>query len=214
MANILIIFDSDTGKTEELVEKTESILSQLDDKVRTRRVAPVVPISDINRKTRESKIPIVTKEDVTWSEGYIVTCPIHTGTITAALKYFLDEYHGIASRGLFLNKPVTLMTIGKFSHAGAETTIQQLAVTLMQWGSLIVSTGITSPGIITKNENPYGLSFILDSSNSFGDDSVWQPLKLQMERFSKIVDANKDLVVKGSVNEGTHLPYTINDIFG
>lgn len=214
MANILIIFDSDTGKTEELALKTQSILSELGDKVRTRRVSPVVRIDDINRRTRESKIPIITKEDVLWSEGYIITCPIHTGTITAALKYFLDEYHGIASQGFFFNKAVTLMTIGKLSHAGAETTIQQLAITLMQWGSLIVSTGITSPEIISKNGNPYGLSFILDSNNNFGDDAVWGPLQLQMARFSKIVDTSKILINTKEINEGKHLPYTISDILG
>lgn len=215
MANILIIFDSDTGKTEELAQKAQSILTSQGNEVRARRVSPVVPVSDINRRTKESNIPIITKEDAFWSEGYIVSCPIHTGTITAALKYFLDEYHGLASQGVFLNKPVTVMTVGKLSHAGAETTIQQLVITLMQWGSLIVSTGITFPEIISENGNPYGLSFILDSNNSFGDETIWNEiLNIHLGRFSKIVDANKILINKGTINEGKHLPYTINDIFG
>lgn len=215
MANILIIFDSDTGKTEELSLKAQSVLKSAGNEVRICRVAPVVPITDIKRKTRESTVPIVTMNDVKWSDAYIMNCPIHTGTFTAALKYFIDEYHGVASQGVFLNKPATVMTLGKLAHAGAETVIQQLLITLMQWGSLVVSTSITYPEIIGKNANPYGLSFILDSDNSFGDEAILtQVLETHLHRFSKIAESTKGLMVKGTMNKGDHLPYTINDIFG
>lgn len=215
MAKTLIIFDSDTGKNEALAQKSKEVLESLNTQVRIRRVEPVFTSLDAKEKHYNSVIPIINEEDLQWAEGYIITCPIHTGTISASIKYFFDKYHGLAGRGLFLNKPATAMTIGKLAHAGAETTIQQLYTILMQWGTLIVPSSIAYPEILHANGNPYGLSFILDATNSFGNDKLWtEVLRLHFQRFTQIVDATKGLISSDGIHGKSHLPYTITGALG
>lgn len=210
MSKILIVFDSDTGKNEALALKCKSQFEAQQAEVRICRVRPLVEEFHVKGIDLKADIPTVSKEDLYWADAYIFTCPIHTGTMTASMKFFFDQFHGLAAEGAFLNKPVTAMTVGKFAHAGAETTIQQLYTILMQWGTLIVSTSIAVPEVMHIDANPYGLSFVLDEKDSFGDEKLLEEvLTAHAKRFVRIVDVAKVLQSDVNSNNGSHLPYSI-----
>lgn len=79
MAKILIIYDSDSGNDLILAEETKCILDTLQAEVRIRRVSPVISVTHQGHEKPDS-ISVIAKEDVMWAEGYILACPIHTGT--------------------------------------------------------------------------------------------------------------------------------------
>lgn len=213
MGKILIIYDSDTGNDLLLAEETKSVLESLQAEVRVRRVVPVAPIT-VQRHDKPNSVSVVTKEDVIWAEGYVFTCPIHTGTFSAAMKYFIDEYHGYAVEGLFLNKPFTAMTIGKIYHAGAETIIQHLYSVVMHWGVLIVPTSIIYGELNGHNGNPYGLSFLVDDTNKLQPDKFRdEVLNIHFSRFARIVNACKTISADRP-DESPHSPLTISDALG
>lgn len=210
MCKILILFDSDTQKNELLAEKSESVVKKYDAEVRVRRVQSIGIDKEDNEEHYVSSIDIVNKNDLIWADAYIFTFPIHTGTVSASMKYFFDTHHKFALEGVFLNKPATAMSIGKITHAGAETAIQQLYSMLMQWGSVIVSTSILFADMMHNNGNPYGLSFILDSTNSFGDAAVLE--SVLSEHFKRFVDITSSLKLNDSAkSETNNKPYTITD---
>lgn len=213
MPKVLILFDSDTQHNEYLAKHSEAILEKLGTENRLKRVAAVGTNDKNKEQYYDSQIDIVSEEDLLWADAYVFSFPIHTGSFSASMKYTIDQFHNLAAKGVFLNKPATAMTIGKISHAGAETAIQQLYTLLMQWGSLIVSTSIANSNLMQDNGNPYGLSFILDSKNSFGDEKqLNQILNAHFERFSKIAGAIK--VIPTEINNKVKSPYNIVDSLG
>lgn len=210
MAKILIIYDSETNNDHVLAEEIGSVLEKLQADVRVRRVVPVSPIT-VSIEEKPNSVSVVTKEDVVWAEGYVLVCPIHTGTFSAAMKYFIDEYHGYAVKGFFLNKPLTAMTVGKIYHAGAETIIQHLYSTVMHWGVLIVPTSIIYGEINGNNGNPYGLSFLVDQTNKLKPDKKMdEVLNIHLNRFAYIVDVCKDISI-GAAQDKLDFPLTISD---
>lgn len=191
MSNILIVFDSITGKMESLALRMSELLK----KTNQVRVKSVKPISGIHSKLLSEQI--VSEGDLVWANAYIFCTPIYTGTFTTGIKSFVDQYHSLASKGAFFNKPFTAAAVGHFVHAGAETAIQQLYTIAMQWGMLIVSTSIVNQDLIEKEENPYGLSFL---ENQLNADNVSSILQDHLDRFSRITEVCRMLAIQKSVN--------------
>ena len=211
MDKILIIFDSDTHENEYLAKTSENIIKNLGADARVRKVNSI----GINENTKEehytSNIEIINNNDLVWADSYIFTFPIHTGTVSASLKYFFDKNHEDISKGIFLNKPATAMCAGKIVHAGAETAIQQIYSMLMQWGTIIVPTSISLPRLMELNGNPYGLSFVLDKKNSFGDqDILEETLTIHFKRFIEITKIFNNRVNKEEKRDINN-PYNIID---
>lgn len=210
MCNILILFDSDTQKNEHLADTSKVIMTKLGVEIRIKRVESIGVGNENTEEHYQSDIEVVCKDDLSWADGFVFNFPIHTGAVSASMKYFFDSYHKVAVEGIFLNKPATVMSIGKLSHAGAETAILQLHSMLMQWGTLIVSTSILFSDIMNVNGNPYGLSFILDSKDSFGDVAVLECIL--NEHFKRFVYITKSLTGEDSSNlKFNNKPYTITD---
>lgn len=210
MCNILILFDSDTQKNEHLADISKAIMTKLSAEVRVKRVQSIGVGNENTEEHYHSTIELVCKDDLRWADGFVFTFPIHTGAVSASMKYFFDSYHKVALEGVFLNKPATVMSIGKLTHAGAETAMLQLHSMLMQWGTLIVSTSILFSDIMNVNGNPYGLSFILDSKDSFGDGTLLE--SILNEHFKRFVYITKSLTGVGSLKlKSNNKPYTITD---
>ncbi len=209
MAKITLVFDTDTGKNEELALLSEKVIKSLGSEVRVRQVSPVFTSDDSKMKVQTNGIPFVSEEDMVWGEGYILSCPVHSGTFSASMKYFLDQIHWKAAGGAFLNRPLTAMTTAKMQHAGIETTIQQLYSIVQEWGSIIVSSSFIYKEINSVCGNPYGLSFIIDNKGSFGDPKkVELALQTHLKRFIKIVEACKN-VESHPLNSQESCPYTV-----
>jgi len=211
MNKVLIIFDSDTHENEYLAKTSANIIKKLEADVRVKRVDSIGIDANTKEEHYDSNVEIVTNDDLSWADSYIFTFPIHTGTISASLKYFFDRNHENISKGIFLNKPATTMCVGKIIHAGAETAIQHLYSMLMQWGCIIVPTSIALSRLMELNGNPYGLSFILDEKNSFGDESkLEETLSIHFKRLVEIIEIlnkNTNAIEKRDINN----PYNIVD---
>lgn len=193
MTKILIIFDTWTGSTERVSVFIGNIIKELGAELRIKHIENVSKKSSPEANPK-SDFPYVKEEDLNWADGIVFGFPIHTGTFTASLKFFIDEYHTYASNGGFLNKPVTVFSVGKLKHAGAETAIQQLQITLMQWACLIVSTGITSPEILDNNGNPYGLYYILNAEHKFDNEELeYKATFAHFKRFVEITTKNTNV---------------------
>jgi NAD(P)H dehydrogenase (quinone) len=194
MAKITLVFDTDTGKNEELALLSEKVIKNLGAEIRIRKVPPICAANEQKKTLLSNEISFVSSEDMEWAQGYILSCPVHSGTFSAAMKYFLDQIHWKAAAGAFLNRPLTAMTTGKMQHAGVETTIQQLYSIVQEWGSLIVSSSFIYNEINSICGNPYGLSFILDDKGSLGDSKkVELALQTHFKRFINIIDASSQI---------------------
>lgn len=208
MNKVLIIFDSDTHENEYLAKKSADIIQELMADVRIRKVDSIGKNQNSLEERYTSSIDIVNNEDLIWADSYIFTFPIHTGTITASLKYFFDQNHENISKEIFINKPATAMCVGKVIHAGAETAIQHIYTILMQWGCVIVPTSIAFPKLMELNGNPYGLSFVLDEKNNFENENILEEtLTIHFNRFIKITD----IFTKTTKSEKGNSPYNIVD---
>lgn len=211
MNKILIIFDTDSGKAAQLAKICEQNIKDLGQTPRVCHTAPVFDNKEEKHITYDCNL--VSKEDILWADGYVIISPVHTGTFTASIKYFIDEYHGLAIQKSFFNKPITAMVIGKVPHAGAETAIQQMYSCFMHWGSIIVTPTIIFEEINALNGNPYGLSFLesdLDKSECENKRNI--AVKLFLQRFSEIADKLKCACSSShDATDSTSKPHTIID---
>lgn len=214
MMKVLYIFDSVFQTNIKVAKEAEKLFDSLAVDYKIRRVERVFgEASELPFMTNSQGISdyeIVNKNDLAWADGYIVASPIHSGMISAAVKYFFDSYHEEAASGAYLNKGFMGIVTGGILHGGAENALEQLYSVAMQWGCLVMPSSLA-----VCSNNPYGLSFIVNKEHPFEETSVRSELAEHVARFCDVFNAlsinqNKSSVDRKQNDTGA---YRITDIF-
>lgn len=182
MSKILYIFDSIFQTNVKIAMQAEKIFKSLNVDYRIRRIERVYgEISELPFMSNEqinSGYEIVNKADMDWADGYIIAGPVHSGMISAGMKYFLDSCHEEAASGAYLHKSFTAIVTGSLLHGGTEKALDQLYSVANQWGCLVISSSLTM-----SDGNPYGISFIINKELPYQEAEIALILEKHLNRF-------------------------------
>ncbi len=160
MTNILIVFDSRGGKTEQLATLMARGVQVAGANSIVRRVPRVSATTEQSEDTISDGIPYVTKDELRNCDGLALGSPTRFGNMSAALKYFIDSTSDIWLSGQLSGKPATVFTSTGSLHGGQETTLLSMMLPLMHHGMLVC--GLPYAGTELANTQsggtPYGVT--------------------------------------------------------
>ncbi len=166
MANVAIIYYSQTGHTYRVAQEVEAGAKAAGAETRLRRVkelaAPEAVAANPAWKQHleaTSSVPEATLADLEWADGYVFGSPTRYGALAAPLKFFLDGAGKPWSEGKLANKPVAAFTGAMNVHGGQETTLLTIYNVMYHWGAVVVPPGYTDPVLYAAGGNPYGVSY-------------------------------------------------------
>ncbi|KPP83790.1 MAG: Trp repressor binding protein [Rhodobacteraceae bacterium HLUCCA08] len=162
---ITVLYYSTYGTNHAVAEAAAEAARQAGAEVRLRRVAETAPDEVVQGQeawaaaaARQGDIPEVTLDDMNWADGYFVSVPTRFGAPASQFRAFIDTLGPLWSRGELVNKTITATTSAQNPHGGQEGTIQQVYVSAMHWGAIIVAPGFADPVKFEDGGNPYGYS--------------------------------------------------------
>ena len=145
MGNVLIVYDSRTGHTEQMAKAVEQGANQAGASVRLKKVT-------------DARI-----SDLEWAEGIILGSPNYFGSMSGRMKGFIDKTAGIWSKGKLQGKVGAVFVSADGSGTGAEITALSLLTAMFIHEMIIVSAPGREPGW----PGTYGA--IADSLGGIGD---------------------------------------------
>lgn len=157
MARILVVFHSASGATwrmasalAEGVDATdgcEAVLQQAPEI----EAAPAIYGSDMSDKRAPfSNIPEADPASLDQYDGYAFGTPVHFGSMSAAMRTFLDQTGKAWMRGALVGRPATVFT-GAGSGGGRETAILSMWAILGCHGMLIVPPGLRAREVLDQS---------------------------------------------------------------
>jgi len=183
MVNILIVFDSHHGKTEQLASQIARGAQSEGVNAWLRRVPKVsLETQQVTDELANEGIPYVTKEELRNCDGLAIGSPCRFGNMSASLKYFIDSTADIWLSGELSGKPASVFTSSGSLHGGQESTLLSMMIPLMHHGMLI--SGVPYAGTeLSHTESggaPYGATHWAGHNNE-------RPLTEHEKQFAKIL---------------------------
>jgi NAD(P)H dehydrogenase (quinone) len=164
MSDILVLFDSGFGMTEELAREVCLGVDSVPGMASRLRTVPAVSntIENRNPPVPESGPPYVERADLDECAGLLLGSPTHFGNMTASLKYFFDNTITEWLSGTLAGKPAGVFTSTSSLHGGQETTLLTMAVPLMHHGMILIGLPYTEKALsaTTTGGTPYGASHV------------------------------------------------------
>ncbi|MFV0245408.1 MAG: NAD(P)H:quinone oxidoreductase [Qingshengfaniella sp.] len=192
-AKIAIVFYSTYGTNHQVALAAAEAAKAAGAEVRVRRIAETVPEAVVNGQEpwkaqleKMQDIPVVTPEDLEWSNGYFFIAPTRFGAIPSQMRAFIDTLGPLWQTGGLANKVATAATSAQNTHAGQEATILSLYTTFMHWGAIVVAPGFTDPSVYETGGNPYGYSVKAGEFDDKGKASVSAQTKRLVEMAAKL----------------------------
>lgn len=172
MAQILVLYYSRHGSTENLAAQVGRGVNAVDGAILKLRTVPPVSantessLADIP----ESGPPYASQDDLAQCDGLILGSPTRFGNMAAPLKYFLDGSAGTWLAGHLSGKPAGVFTSTSSLHGGQETTLLTMALPLIHHGMIFVGVPYSEPALNATRSGgtPYGASHVA------GEQSVTQ----------------------------------------
>lgn len=160
MANILIVFDSRGGKTEQLALLIARGAQKVGANTIIRRVPRVSANTEQSQDAISDGIPYVTKNELRSCDGLALGSPTRFGNMSASLKYFIDSTSDIWLSGQLSGKPATVFTSTGSLHGGQEATLLSMMLPLMHHGMLLCSLPYAGTELANTESGgtPYGVS--------------------------------------------------------
>lgn len=165
MVKLAIIYYSSYGTNYQMAQVAAEAAKQAGAEVRLRKVRETAPPEAVNsqpgwRANAEATahIPEATLADLEWADAYLFSVPTRYGGAASQMRAFLDSTGPLWSKGKLANKAASVMTSAQNPNGGQETTLQNMYITLMHWGAILVPPGYTDKSIFAAGGNPYGAS--------------------------------------------------------
>ncbi|WP_164996663.1 flavodoxin family protein [Actinomyces minihominis] len=185
MPKILVVFSSIFGANAALAAEAEKALESEGAEVRVRGVPQLV--LGQHEVEAAKAYPDATEEDVLWADGYVFTSPVHTASLSASLKAFVDSLHDGAVAGKYENRTFTGMVTAELRHSGQEIVAKQLNNIGEAWGCVVVAPSTASLALNELDGNAFGLSFTLDKGKL--PEGIGPVLSDHLSRFAQITNA-------------------------
>ncbi|PCJ47434.1 MAG: NAD(P)H-quinone oxidoreductase [Moraxellaceae bacterium] len=169
MSNILILFYSRHGKTQEManiVARGVEDVAGVEAKVRT--VPEVSPVSESTAPAIPAEgAPYATLDDLRECSGLIIGTPTRFGNMAAPLKYFIDQTSGIWMEGALIDKPAAAFTSTGSLHGGQESTLLSTMLPLLHHGMVWVGLPYNNKELMDTQSGgtPYGASHWAGAGN-------------------------------------------------
>lgn len=169
--NILILFYSKHGKTEQLAKLIARGVNKIPQVEAMLRTAPPVT-TNLHEKTNpipEQGAPYVTTHDLKNCSGLILGSPTRFGNMAAPLKYFLDSTTPQWISGELTNKPAGVFCSTSSFHGGQESTLLSMMLPLLHHGMYIVGLPYTEKALTQTRSGgtPYGPTHISGNENQY-----------------------------------------------
>jgi NAD(P)H dehydrogenase (quinone) len=162
---VAVIYYSTYGTNHQMAEVAAEAAREAGAEVRLLRVRETAPQEVVNSQDAwrsqveaTAHLPEATPADLEWADAYLFSTPTRFGGAASQMRAFIDTLGGLWGEGKLADKAVTAMTSAQNPNGGQETTLQNLYVTFMHWGAIIVPPGYTDPAIFASGGNPYGAS--------------------------------------------------------
>ena len=168
-AKLLVVYYSTYGHNHAMAEAAAEAAREAGAEVRLRRVEETAPQEVVEaqeawkaQQDAQADVPVVSDDDMTWAEGYLLSSPTRYGGAASQMRAFIDTLGPLWQKGLLADKTFSAMTSAQNPHGGQETTLQTLYVTAMHWGCVLVPPGYTDGSVFEAGGNPYGASVTAD----------------------------------------------------
>jgi len=163
MAEILVLFHSTGGNT---VAMANAVAKGIDEVAGADATVKQVPeIAEAPRiqgpEWRERRLafqdlPTASVEELTSYDGIAFGTPVHFGSMSAAMRSFLDQTGAFWMQGALIGKPATVF-VSAGSGGGRESAILSLWSILAVHGMTIVPLGLRAPEL-SDQAGPHGAS--------------------------------------------------------
>jgi len=106
--------------------------------------------------------PYADLTDLEECDGIILGSPAYFGSMSAPMKYFLDQTTPQWLSGALVDKPAAAFTSSSSFHGGQETALLAMLIPLLHHGALVVGIPYTEESLNTTHTGgtPYGASHI------------------------------------------------------
>lgn len=192
MANVAVIFYSQTGTTYDLAKAVEEGAKNAGAETRLLKVAETAPPEAIKNNEgwaafveQTKDIPTATNDDLEWADAIIFGSPTRYGLPSAQLKNFIDQTGGLWARGALVNKIGSAFTTTATAHGGQEATILAINTIFYHFGMIIVAPGYVEASQF-ESGNPYGASFTSNNGQLDPDNVALTAARLQGRRVAEI----------------------------
>lgn len=194
--NILILFYSKNGKTEQLAKLVARGVNEINNTQAVLRTVPPVTtnLEEQPRDIPEQGAPYVTHHDLTSCDGLILGSPTRFGNMAAPLKYFLDSTTSQWFSGDLINKPAGVFCSTSTQHGGQESTLLSMMLPLLHHGMYLVGLPYSEKALSTTKTGgcPYGATHISGINNELPISSEEKTLCIALgKRVAMLADTCK-----------------------
>lgn len=162
---LVVVYYSTYGTNHAMAEVAAEAARAAGAEVRLLKVRETAPQEVVNgqepwkaQQERTAHIQEATPADLEWADAYLFSSPTRFGGAASQMRAFIDTLGGLWGTGKLADKTFSAMTSAQNPNGGQETTLQNLYITAMHWGAILVPTGYTDPAIFASGGNPYGVS--------------------------------------------------------
>ncbi|HEU4362674.1 MAG TPA: NAD(P)H-dependent oxidoreductase [Mycobacterium sp.] len=171
MTKLAIIYYSATGHGTDMAQRLAKAGELAGAEVRVRHIAetrdPATFAENpawIANYEATKDLPAATGADIVWADAVIFGSPTRFASTAGPFQAFMDTLGGLWAQGKLADKVYAAYTSSQTAHAGQETTLVGLYVSLMHWGGILVPPGYTDP-VKFGDGNPYGVGHITGPNN-------------------------------------------------
>jgi NAD(P)H dehydrogenase (quinone) len=157
MARVLVVFHSGSGVTwrmaEAVAEGVDSVsgCDAVLQKVTEIEAAPAIYGTDMTQKRAPfAHVPEADPAALDQYDGFAFGTPVHFGSMSAAIRTFLDQTGQAWMAGSLIGRPATVFT-GAGSGAGRETAILSMWSILGVHGMVIVPPGLRAREVLDQS---------------------------------------------------------------
>ena len=152
---IAVIYHSFSGNVHQLATAAADHARTLGHDVAVHRLPE---IDDLDNAAQIHKLALA---DLAEADIVLFGTPGRYGSMSAPVKYFIDQTLPLHMAGQLANKFMTTFVSTATNHGGQESTVLSLNNIFYHWGAVIVPAGVTAPEQMTPlNQNPYGISSV------------------------------------------------------
>lgn len=182
MSTLAIIYHSSTGNVHQMAHTAAEHAERLGHRTLLNRI----PEIDSTNATAQAHARALT--DLEAADAVLWGTPGRYGTMSGAMKHFLDQTLPLHQRGVLANKFMSTFVSTASNHGGQESTVLGFNNVFYHWGSIIVPAGSAGEAQAHPlNGNPYGISSVSQAQPDAVPQENLEAMKYLVERLLSFV---------------------------